>query len=88
MSKYFLRKNRKVNTIIMAFEGRLTADKLYAFLISVDTRPQQITKDFCGKIENTEEAINAILDLPEMYIETTQQEVQEILDNAVKKMIF
>lgn len=91
MSKYFLRKEtvETSNTLIKVFEGNLSSSKLYVYNVMIDKHPSfQIVKDYWGKINNTEEAINEALKYEDLYMEISAEQVYDLLNQNLKEMIF
>ena len=91
MSKYFLRNEAEVtpNILIKVFEGAISSSKLYVFNVMVDKRPSfQIVKDYCGKIDNTEQAISEALKYEDLYMEISAEQVYDLLNKNIKEMIF
>lgn len=91
MSKYYLRKETTEtdNTLIKVFEGNLSSSKLYVFNVMVDVHPSlQITKDYWGKINNTDEAIKEALKYEDLYMEISSQQAYDLLNRTLIEMIF
>lgn len=91
MSKYFLRKENveTSNTLIKVFEGNLSSSKLYVYTILIDKHPSfQIVKDYWGKIDNTQEAINEALKYEDLYMEISAGQCYDLLNQNIKKIVF
>lgn len=91
MNKYYLRKETtdSKNTLIKVFEGNLSSSKLYVFNVMVDVRPSlQITKDYWGKIDNTDEAIKEALKYEDLYMEISAQQTYDLLNRTLTEIIL
>lgn len=91
MNKYYLRKEitDSKNTLIKVFEGNLSSSKLYVFNVMVDVRPSlQITKDYWGKIDNTDEAIKEALKYEDLYMEISAQQTYDLLNRTLTEIIL